>query len=81
MNTENMERWEWKFTAFERGTLIIEYLAKVIKFGMNDNSDDMCGACFVSTGYLITILPNNKHHTKVRPQGISLGKFSIIKEC
>ena len=60
--------------------MIIEYLAKVIKFGINDNSDDMCIAFFGHAGYLVTILPHGKYHTKVSPQELLRGSFSIFKE-
>ena len=35
--------------------------------------------CFDCTGCLITMFPNNVHNSKIKPQGMPIGSFTVPK--
>ena len=47
---------------------------------MNSHNNDICVDWFYHTECLIYVVLNDKYDAKTRPQGITLGKFSIPKE-
>ena len=81
MIEENMERWESKWTAAERHIMISKWIGNAMQFVMQPNNDSArIGAVDERTGCLLTWFPNVTHNLKIRPQGMLVGKFSILTQ-
>jgi hypothetical protein len=77
MDANNMMCWEGKMTAAERRILISVLVQKAMRYVMGEEMKSMRIGCFERTGCLITWLPNDIHDTKVRPQGMPQGSFTV----
>jgi len=64
-------------TAAERHILISILVQKAMGYDMAQEMESMRVGCFQRTGCLLTWLPNEMHDTKVRPQGMQKGSFTV----
>ena len=47
---------------------------------MDNSKEGVCVACFERTIFLITVIANETHYSKIRPQGMEKEKFCIPTE-
>jgi hypothetical protein len=69
--------WEGTMTAAGRQILISVLVQKAMRYVMGEEMESMRIGCFECTGCLIIWLPNDIHDTKVRPQGMPQGSFTV----
>ena len=72
-----MEKWESKMTAGERRILSIGVLGKAMRKVMTQEYEAMRVGCFERTGCLLTLIANNEHDQRIKPQGMMTGSFTV----
>jgi hypothetical protein len=78
MDEDNLAKWETKLTSCERRVLMTDLISRAMKHVTSDDQDDMRIGCFERTGCLLTYLPSSdEYDSKIRPQDMELGSFSI----
>ena len=75
MNNDNISRWEGTMTSSERRILATIIVGKAIYEVMGNSKKGVCVAYFERTGLLITVIANENHDSKIRPQGMEKGKL------
>jgi hypothetical protein len=80
MDTDNLQKWEGNMSAPERRILISNLISKALSEIMEEDNDKMCVGCFERTGCLITMLVNNEYDSKIKPQGMAPGTYTVPTE-
>ena len=79
MDSNNMTVWEVGVTACEQRILIIVFVSKDLACVMESGIECMQVGCFEWNGCLITIFPNYLHDSKINPQVMPIGSFTLPK--
>ena len=77
MEADHMEKWESKMTAGERRILSIGFLGKAMRKVMTQEYEAIRVGCFERTGCLLTLVANNEHDQRIKPQGMMTGSFTV----
>ena len=77
MDEDNMERWESSLTAGERRIISVGFVGQAMRKVMSVDYDNMRVGCFERTGCLMTIIANEEHDKKIRPQGMDTRNFTV----
>lgn len=77
MDELNLRRWEDAMPASERRILTTKLVALAMSETMDTSKDSVRVGCFERTGLLMTHTPIPAHDSKIRPQGMKRGTFSI----
>ena len=80
MNNDNMYRWEGTMISSEVHTHTTTLVGKAMLTVMDTSKEGVCVACFERTDFLISVVSNKNHDSKIRPQGLDKGKFLIPTE-
>mmetsp|Transcript_15361 Transcript_15361/g.28931 ORF Transcript_15361/g.28931 Transcript_15361/m.28931 type:complete len:660 (+) Transcript_15361:59-2038(+) len=80
MDEDNLAKWETKLTACERRVLMTDLISRAMQHVTSNQQDDMRIGCFERTGCLLTWLPSDEYDSKIKPQGMKPGSFSIPRE-
>ena len=64
-------------TAGERRILSIGFLGKAMRKVMTQEYEAIRVGCFERTGCLLTLVANNEHDQRIKPQGMMTGSFTV----
>ena len=77
MEVDHMEKWESNMTAGERRILSIGFLGKAMRKVMTHEYEAMRVGCFERTECLLTLIANNEHDKRIKPQEMMAGSFAV----
>ena len=72
-----LKRWQSSLTAGERRIISVGFVGQAMRKVMSVDYDNMRVGCFERTGCLMTIIANEEHDKKIRPQGMDTRNFTV----